>query len=82
MNYQTFYIRCYHNGEKGFGTFSNKRRNMRDDVRTALMADIERGGYASNTEIMGMENDEGMVPPYIILQMSVRCTYLSLDLKR
>lgn len=82
VNYQIYFIRCYHNGEKGMGTAARKQTNMVHDVKTAITQDVTRGGYATNTELAGVENDEGMVAPYIVSQISCKVQYLTLDQNR
>ncbi len=81
VNSINFYIRCYHYSEKGFyaPTIQSK---MVQDIKAAILVDISRGGYASNTELIGVESDEGLVAPSIICQITVKIQYLSLDLNR
>jgi hypothetical protein len=52
------------------------------DIRTALVQDVERGGFASNTEVIHIETDEGWIPPYISFEMTVRIQYLTLEVNR
>jgi hypothetical protein len=74
-------IRGIHKGERGMD-YSGKLNKMIRDIRTALVQDVERGGSASNTEIIHIETDEGWIPPYISFEMTVRIQYLTLEVNR
>jgi len=74
-------IRCIHKAERGFD-YSTKINNMIKDIRHALVQDVERGGYASNTEIIHVETDEGWIPDRVTCEITVRIQYLTLEVYR
>jgi len=81
VNSFTVFIRLFDRGEQGFA-ISDKMNKMITDVKTALVQDVERGGYASNTEIISIESDEGWIAPYIASQFTLRISYLTLEVYR
>lgn len=82
VNWFTVLIRCIHNSERGMGDYSTKLNNMVRDVRRALAIDVTRGDYATNTEVIHVETDEGWLAPLITAEITVRVQYLSLEEKR
>ena len=74
-------IRGFNYGEKGFDS-STKLNKMIKDVKNVLVLDVTRGGYASNTEVLGVESDQGVLAPYIIFEMTLRISYLSIEVYR
>ncbi len=83
-NFFDVVIRCYNYFEKGAGVGlrSTKLNKMIKDVRAALLEDPSIGGYAANSNIINITNDEGWLAPYVVAEISFRVQYLSLELNR
>lgn len=80
-NFFSVLLRCYNKFEKGTDR-SVKLNKMIKDVRTALLDDPSRGGYAANCLMTGISNDEGWLAPYVVAEMTLQVEYLTLELNR